>query len=483
MNRGIKARISVLILIFCTFFASGCGKKNSVADDSQNVQQKLINLDGYIAIPQNVNEKLLARVLGAQSTDSMVKDSFSRAKILVNGNEVSGSEVITSAYPWEVQLHGVPESGNQVYRVEISSGKVGLKAVVEDKDKGSFYMDVRTTAAFLLADVSNIAARDIISTFTSAITPVANKIEELFKSADTGFENIFQLPLLQDEIERQRQFLAQNRTVNTKNKISYLTLENDLDGDGVNDFFVRPTTDGTRIRFECPLSTYSSMLDNIASLEGYSDAQLLQDFNSNNLLATRTFAVNSSNFALGYFFKRSIKSDLYLKIFVRRIDSSEGTLKGILSEYSFVTATGTSLVKGSKTFSLLGSAAASGTVISSDFLSDGSETDQKLVYLNRNLGLGSSDGKSLMLLAFSGKPALSGIESVPDHNRYPYFPTMQRAMLEISQERKFEVGDTFAAFFPKTGHYAIFSITAVNELTISVDYMANSSPGELQFKL
>ncbi|MBF0406509.1 MAG: hypothetical protein HQM10_04095 [Candidatus Riflebacteria bacterium] len=484
MKRGLEIRIKILLVcIIYAFFTSGCEDKGKSSVSSTAVPPVEINLNGYIIVPGLINDKLLANISGARSTDSTVRDSFSRGTVYVNGEAVSNSEIVTSVYPWEIRMRNVPQNEAGLYRVEFSSGKVGLKAMVRETQKDSFYMDTRSTAAFLLSDAAGIRADEIIATFPSVLTPVAKSIEDLFNTENSGFENIFQLPTLQDEIERQRRFLDQNRAVNTKNKVSFLSYENDLDGDGTNDFFVKPTTDGTRMRFECALSNHSSMMDQISSIDEYTDSHLLKDFEENNLIATRTFGIETSNFALGFFFKKSLKSDLYLKLFVKNIESAEGSFKGINIEYSFITATGTALASGSKTFLRLGSDLATGTIASTDFINDNSMSDQTLVYLDRSLGLGSSDGKTAMIMALPGKPDLLDIESALDHTRYPYFSSMTRATQEITRQRQFEMGDVFLIHFPKTDHYAKIKVTSVNEWAITVDYVVNTAKGELELKM
>ncbi|MFZ2961275.1 MAG: hypothetical protein WA705_30740 [Candidatus Ozemobacteraceae bacterium] len=481
-----RIRFFLFAVLSVTFLflpmVNGCGN-SSGKDNAATGPAATTSLTGVISLPSNVNTALLTSTRFAQNTDSAVRTAFASATVIVNGSAIADRTILTSAIStdWEFRLRSVPEAANGLYRIEVSVGKLGLKSWVRAARKDAFRMDARTTGAALLADAASRDADDLLATFSALITSIAGEIENGFNTSTSFTGSIFSLASLTAEIARQKTFLQSNPSFDPRAKVAYLGLSNDIDADGKADLFVRTSIDGTRIGFESSLSSYTSMMEDVASLSDYMDVQLVDDFSKNNTVATRTFGVGSTNIALGLFFKRAAGHDTYLKLLLKRVDIFDGSFKGAVAEYAFATASGTAVSSGTKIFARMGSQPDAGTVGASDFLHDSTATDALLVYLDPDRGLGCFDGQTPMVRSIVGQPELKNVGVAEPYDIGTYFVNSAKALQKIMKNRAPRAGDVFSAYFPATRHYAIFKVKEVTDMRLTVDYIVNSAPDDWAF--
>lgn len=471
----------VLILVFGVL---GCGGGGSSKNETAVYTGPTTTLTGTLTLPTTVNEQLLASVRAAQNTDSVVRDAFASATIVVNGAAVTDRTITPSAVSpdWEIKLRGIPESSSGLYKIEVLRGRLGLKAWVRTASKDAFRMTSQTTGAALLAEQVSVDANDLLATYSALINPIVRGLEAAFNASGTITTSIFSLASITTEVTRQRDFLKNNTSFDPMARVAYLSEANDLDGDGFDDLFVRKSIDGTRVRFETTLSSATSMLEFVSRVASYSDVQVLNDFAAGSTIASRTFGSTTSNVVLGLFFKRAAGRDTYLKMLLKRIDIDQGTFRGVVAEYAWVLASGTAVATGTKIFARSGTLPGTGMVAASDFLTDGIGTAPNLLYLDAARGLGSTDGQALMLRAVQGQPELSRVTVADAWGRVPYYSTMSGALGEILETRAPAAGDVFFAYFPTTRHYAVLKIASVGDSGMTVQYVVNKAPGERSFK-
>lgn len=471
------------VVLIATIGAVGCGSSGS-KNEAAVYTGPTTTLTGTLTLPTTVNEQLLTSVRAAQNTDSVVRDAFASATVLVNGTTITDRTITPSAVSpdWEIKLRNVPESSSGLYKIEVARGRVGLKSWVRAAGKDSFRMTTQTTGAALLAEQISVDANDLLATYSALINPIIRNLENAFSASGTITTSIFSLASITTEVIRQRDFLKNNSGFDPVARVAYLAERNDLDGDGFDDLFVRKSVDGTRIRFETTLSSATSMMEFVSRVASYSDAQVLSDFAAGNTVASRTFGSTATNVVLGLFFKRAAGRDSYLKMLVKRVDLYQGTFNGVVAEYAWVLASGTAVATGTKSFAPSGTLPGAGMVAASDFLTDGIATAAILMYLDKTRGLGSTDGQALMLRAVQGQPDLSRVTVADAWGRVPYFSTMSGALAEILETRAPQAGDVFFAYFPTTRHYAVLKIATVNDSGMTVSYVVNKAPGERSFK-
>jgi hypothetical protein len=263
-----------------------------------------------------------------------------------------------------------------------------------------------------------------------------------------------------------------------------LQLSNDIDGDGNQDVIIQPNIENNRIRFKTVLSEKTSILSEIASLEAYSDQRLLQDFQENLTSESRYFAADAANFALGLFFKKSAAADVYLKLFVRRIDLADGVFKGAVVEYKFVETESTAVLTGTKTLLLQGADAVDGAVAATNFVADAEPGPYVLTFISTVAGIGCSSGDTRLVKAKEIAADLTQYRSAETYleGGGNYYVDTSSALNEWNLNRGIEVGDVFSAYFPNTKNYALFKIKAINSTSITVDYMVNTAENEPRFK-
>jgi hypothetical protein len=336
----------------------------------------------------------------------------------------------------------------------------------------------------MLADATGYSTRTLIASFPSFISDVEAHINsaatlEAIKLAGTNV----QAASVTNALQAQKEFFAELGDINTSAKLAYLRRSNDLDGDGVEDIKISPNLDGTRIRFFSTLSEQTSLLGDIESIKAYSDERLLADFKESLTSASRTFAPTANNFALGLYFKKSAAADVYLKIFVRRIDMVDGEFKGVVAEYEFVTTEATAIMSGSKTFMLLGTTTADGAVEASNFITDGDTGPYVLSFVSSAAGLGCSTGDTRLVKAIDGKPELDNLSYAEEYlsGGGNYYVNTTDALKAVYKDRGIEIGDVFSAYFPSIRNYALFKIKLIGADRVTVDYIVNTAQNEPRF--
>lgn len=451
----------------------------------------LVNMAGALTVPATINSDLLAKV-EVPYTDSVVQRNWASASVLVNGAAVSGVSITpTTITPkWDFRLSQVVQPANGLYKVEVNVGKVGLKATVTESSREAFTIDSRTTAATLLsAELLKIGiSKDpqvLLATFPVFVSDIAKEIENAFRTAEVGSvaTNIFSLSSLTREVSSQAVILKDVASLTSSALVANLQLQNDLDGDGTIDLQIVRNTDSTAVRFYTAMSASTSMRDQVAGIGDYTDAALLSDFARDNTSQKRFFSADSQNFALGFFFKKSAAADVYLKLFIRKIDLVDGSFRGVTAEYQYVTATSTALASGTKTFTLASQTPAVGTVAGSDFLNDGQATATTLCFIDAAKGLGSLDGSQRLVRLLDGKPSLGDVTAAEPYLQggVNYYPNTSAALEAVYKTRTIEVGDVFSAYFPATRNYVLFKIIEITTNTVNVDFKVNGVPGENRF--
>jgi hypothetical protein len=483
MKRSATVLIGVVLVVM--LFACGCG--GSGGDSAgPSVPVATADLSGTLTVPTTLNSNLLADVNLVQNTDSVVRTARASAVVSVNDQVMPAAPITPAAAvaDWDFRIRQVPQSSTGLYKVEVTVGKVGLKAWIKEAQRESFQINSRTTAGALLAKESGQDAAVLLASYSALVGDIARQIEAAYRFDKASMTtDLFSLALIKNEVASQTAFLKDNTGFDPSAMVANLKLQNDLDGDGNIDLQIARTTDGTRVRFFTELSSATSMFDQIGAVGSYADARLLEDFSTGNTSNTRTFDSQSRSFALGLYFKKSARSDIYLKLFVKKIDLVEGSFRGVVAEYQYVTATSTAIATGTKTFTLAAQAPTQGTVAGSDFLTDGPATATTLCFVDSAKGLGSSDSSVRLVRAVDGKPALADLTFAEPYQAggTNYHPNTTAALGGIFKNRGIQVGDVFSAYFASNRTYALFKVTEITATTVTVDYKVNRSPDEYRF--
>jgi hypothetical protein len=472
------------IVLLGMLLLTGCfgGKDNG---SSPPPPVPTVEMVGTLTLPTRLNSHLLAAVQEVRNTDTITGNAWSKPAVAVNDQAVTAFTLATSTVSgdWEFRLQ-VPQAADQLYRLEVNVGKVGLKAWVRDAARSAFAINSRTTAAALLARASGLEADALLATFPAMVGLVAQRLEAAWLVDPASVPTtIFDLAEVKNEVASQAEFLKNNTGFDPTAMVAYLKTSNDLDSDGIPDLQIVKNIDGTAIRFFTALSASNSLKVGVSSVGDYSDAELLADFAADRTRTDRFHDASAKNFALGLYFKRSAVADTYLKLFIKRIDLVEGSFRGVVAEYRYVTATATAVATGTKTFLRAGADPESGAVAGSDFLTDGAATTTNLSFLDAARGLGSTSDAVKLVRAYQGKPDLTEMTYaepfVQGDPRFAANTTAARAALNMSGPAT--VGDVFSICFPATGHYALIKIKAITATTITVDYKVNVVPGENKF--
>ncbi|MEW6708242.1 MAG: hypothetical protein AB1403_00305 [Candidatus Riflebacteria bacterium] len=483
MHRNLGFCFS-LLLVSVVLTMVGCfGGDNN--DAGPVVPVELITLNGTLTAPGQLESSLLGNLL--QNTDSQVRSAYQKAQVFVNGvpNALFSLSPLSSNPEWQFRIPGVAKAADGKYRIEVLVGKINMRSMVEPGEINSFRINPETTAALLLADATGRSTAELLASFPSFISTVENSFLDMCKlESDKLIGVVVQSATLTKVIQDQKTFFNELGNVNATGKLAYLQLSNDLDGDGTDDVRIVPNIENNRVRFLTALSSYTSILTDIASLSAYSNERLIQDFKENLTSDSRFFASDAANFALGLFFKKSAAADVYLKLFIRRIDLANGVFKGAVVEYEFVTTTTTAIVSGTKTLLLQGANAVEGAVAATNFVTDAEPGPYVLTFVSTDAGLGCSSGDTRLVRSIDGKPELINLsyaESYLDGGGN-YHVTTREALKAIYKDRAIEVGDVFSAYFPNTKNYAIFKIKTINATSITIDYIVNSAENEARFK-
>lgn len=480
----LRRKFVVLILVLTgAVFFTGCFGGDS-DDKGTTLPASYITLTGTLTAPEKIESSLIGSSLS--NVDSEVRNRFKTAAVLVNGTPISTFEILDMASnaDWPFTIENVPESGAGTYEVAVIVGRITLRSKVRDSEKSQFKINLETTAAAMLADVTAFEPHQLQTTYLSFVNSLKNALAASAQktATDLGVGSIVNDASVQTVMNTQKGFLDSIDDLTTTAKFAYLQLENDLDGDGKIDLYVKPNASGQRVSFYTPLTASTTMLEGITSLDSYADNVLLADFaDPAKLSQERTFAAGSPQTVLGLYFKKSAAGDQYLKMFIHRIDISDGDFGGVLIEYAFVDTATSAISKGQKTLMLAGANLAEGAVYATDFITDSDETAGKLSFISAAQGLGSTDN-SRVVIAIDGQPDINKLSAAPEWlSGGNYYFNTAGALAGI-YKNQLEVGDAFAAYFPATKHYALFKITSIAADRIVVDYIVNASEDERRFK-
>ncbi|GAB4266493.1 MAG: hypothetical protein Kow0029_00220 [Candidatus Rifleibacteriota bacterium] len=473
-----------ILFLFAILFLSGCGGGGGSNSAGPVIPAEYVNLSGLLTAPEQIESSLLPNVL--QNTDSQVRSAFLNAQVYVNGAQATVFSLtpLSSNPDWQFRISNVAKAADGKYRIEVLVGRINLKAIVSADEINSFTINQKTTAAVLLSDTTGISTKDLLASYPSFINSVEASLVDACKlHVDKLAGSTVQSATVSAVLQTQKQFFTELGELNTIAKLAYLQKTNDLDGDGKDDVLIEPNLDGTRIRIFTTLSSSTSMLTDVASISSYTDERLLQDFRENLTSTSRTFDNTAKNVALGLYFKKSASADVYLKLFIKRVDIVDGTFKGVVAEYDFVNAATTAITTGSKTFSLVGAATAEGSVAASNFLTDGDPGPYLLSFVSLADGLGCGTGDTRLVRAIDGQPELANLTYAEPYleGGGNYYLNTTAALKAIFKDRTVEVGDVFSAYFPSTKNYALFKIKWIGTDKITVDYKVNAAEDEPRF--
>lgn len=478
-----RKNIVLLLVLTGTLFFAGCFGGDS-DDNGPSLPTSYTTLSGTLTAPDVIESSLIGSNLN--NVDSQIRNLYKTATVSVNGVQISTFEVLSEAAgaDWPFKIENVPESSAGIYEVAVVVGHITLRSKVRDLEKSQFHINLETTAAAMLAEEISFEPHELLATYPAFVNTLKNCLAAAAQKTATALDagSIINDIDVQTAKTTQQNYLESIADLTTSAKFAYLQLENDLDGDGKIDLYVKPNSSGERVSFYTPLSSDTSMLEGVTSIDSYSDAALLADFDDPAKLSKeRTFESGAPQTILGLYFKKSAAGDRYLKMYVHRIDINEGDFAGVLIEYSLVNTTSTAISSGQKTLMLSGADLVEGAVYATDFLNDSENSADLLSFISAGDGLGSSDG-DLMVLALVGHPA---IEDVPVAPAWPsggeYEFNTTRALATI-YKNQLEVGDSFVAYFPTTRHYALFKIDWIGTDRITVNYIVNASADERRFQ-
>ncbi|EKD81787.1 MAG: hypothetical protein ACD_39C01641G0002, partial [uncultured bacterium] len=446
-----------------------------------------VTLNGTLTAPEQVESSLLGNTL--QNTDSQVRTAFKTAKVYVNGSPVSTFQLsdMASSDEWPLKIENAPESATGMYSIDVVAGQITLRSKVRDSEKSDFSINLETTAAALLAETVGREQNELLTTYPAFVNTIKNV---LIASAQKTTATLAVGSIVNDAavvaaLASQTAFLKSIANLTTTARFAYLQAENDLDGDGKYDVYVKPNASGERVSFYTALSSDTSMREGVDSLDSYTDAELLADFaDPEKLSQLRTFGTGAPKTILGMYFKKSASGDKYLKMYIHSIDITDGDFNGVLVEYGFVATATTAISKGQKTLMHKDSALIEGAVYATNFLDDSDESAGNLSFLGAANGIGSTDS-TRMVLVIDGQPELDKLTSAPEwltNGGNYYFNTADSLKNELYSTKVLEIGDVFAAYFPADKHYALFKINWLGEDRVVVDYIVNASEDERRFK-
>jgi hypothetical protein len=480
-----KQRALTFFLLIATLL-TGCSLGGDDGDSSGPVvPTDYVTLTGTLTAPDEIESSLIANLL--QNTDSQVRDAFDAAAVFVNGirNTSYTLNPLSSTPNWSFRLPNVAKSSNGEYRVQINVGKIRLKSLVNAANKDDFKINTHTTASLVLADATNMSVENLLASYPSFVTDVEARIIDAAKQkVELVSNSIINIASVSNEINNQKNYITDLQDIDTTAKVAYLEAENDLDGDGNLDVKVETNTYGTKVRFYTTLSSATSFLEGIETIQGYTDERLLQDFDQGLTSANRYFGPDpdSAGFALGMFFKRAAAADEYLKLFVRRIDLDQGELQGVVAEYEIVKTESTAIATGTKTLMLAGETPVDDAVVASNFVTDTDETGPYVLsFLSTADGLGNTE--TPMVRYIQARPELKDITAAEAYleGGGNYYYNTTEALHAVFEERTIEVGDVFSAYFPSSKNYALIKIKWIGSNRVTVDYIVNLAINERRF--
>jgi len=480
----LRRKFVVLILVLTgAVFFTGCFGGDS-DDKGTTLPASYITLTGTLTAPEKIESSLIGSSLS--NVDSEVRNRYKTAVVSVNGSPISTFEILSEASgsEWPIKIQNVPESSVGTYEVAVVVGHITLRAKVRDSEKAQFDINLETTAAAMLADVTAFEPHQLQTTYLAFVNTLKNALAASAQKTATDLTvgSIVNDASVQTVMTTQKGFLESIADLTTTAKFAYLQRENDLDGDGKIDLYVETNSTNETVRFYTALSKDTSKFEDVTSLDAYSDAALIADFADPAQLGQgRYFLPGENKTILGLYFKKSATGDKYLKMYVHRVDLAEGVLSGVLVEYSFVTANSTAISKGQKVIMLNGTPLVDGAVYATDFLTDSEEPAGMLSFIDSAKGLGNAED-SLMVVAIVGQPDIENVTIAPAWPAGGDYEFNTTRALESIAKSQLEVGDAFAAYFATTKHYALFKINSIAADRIIVDYIVNASEDERRFK-
>lgn len=476
----IRTKIYALLLAFMlASFFTGCFEGDSKSS-GPSVPVSYTSLKGSVAAPEKIESTLLPAIL--DRTDSTVRNAFAAPLVYVNGYQAASFTIDSSGTIWPLRVYNVPVAANGKYLIEIVAGKVVLKSSIKTAERESFIVSLETTAAALLAEALGKEQQEMLASYPAIVNSL--KSDLIGAAAKTATElggNMVLATLITDAVKTYKEYVDAIGDLSSSAKLAYLQKENDLDGDGIDDLMIIQVGGGQRIRFYTALATATSLFEGAGSIASYTDEKLLQDFTQGLASENNTFNAQQKNFVSGLFFKKSAVADLYLKVFVHRIDlDTEGVFKGVVAEYALITSQATAISSGSKTLYLNGNPI-EGAVAATDFLTDGISTENNLTYISAQSGIGCITGNTMLVAVVDGKPELANLSSAPKFLAGVYFANTSAALNDLQAGRALAVGDVFSAYFPTSKNYALFKIKQIDANGITLDYKVNTTPNEPKF--
>lgn len=479
----MKKLLVFVLVLFASISLIGCFGSDS-KDSTPPAPASYITLKGTLTAPDKIESSLLANTLN--NVDGEVRAAYKTAAVSVNGVQISNFEILDmlSNADWPFKIENVAESSAGNYELAVVVGRITLRSKIRASEKEQFNINLETTAAAMLADVCKFEQHDLLASYPAFVNSLKNALAASAQKTATNMTagSIVNDASVQTEVDKQRSYLESVADLTTSAKIAYLQGENDLDGDGKIDLYVRLNASGQRVSFYTPLSSETSMLESIADLDSYTDTDLLADFaDPARLSKERTFGPGAPRTALGLYFKKSASGDQYLKMYIHRVDLSDGDFSGVLVEYSFVDTVTTAISKGQKTLMLTGDALADGTVYATDFLGDSDETAGMLSFISTAKGLGSSNDQRIVI-ALDGQPDINKLSAAPEWLSGGNYDFNTAAANSSIFKNQLEPDDVFAAYFPNKKCYALFKISSIAADRIVIDYIVNASVDERRFK-
>ncbi len=479
----MKKLFSLALMLVCTISFIGCFGSDS-KDSTPPAPASYVTLKGTLIAPDKIESSLLGNTLS--NLDSEVRGRYRTAGVSVNGIQISSFEIldIPSNVAWPIKIENVAESSAGTYELAVVVGRITLRTKIRDIEKEAFNINLETTAAAMLADVSKFEQHELLASYPAFVNTLKNVLATSAQKTATNMTagSIVNDADVQEAVKIQRDHLQSIVELTTTAKIAYLQRENDLNGDGKIDLYVKPNTSGQRVSFYTPLSSDTSILENVTNLDSYTDVALLADFaDSAKLSKERTFEPGVPQTVLGLYFKKSASGDQYLKMYIHRIDLADGDFAGVLIEYDLVSTATTAISKGQKTLMLTGELLAGDAVYATDFLSDAGEPAGMLSFISATKGLGSSNDQRIVY-AFDARPDINELSAAPEWlngGNYDFNTADANSRMFKSELKQ---GDAFAAYFPNKKHYALFKINSIAVDRIVIDYIVNASEDERRFK-
>lgn len=476
-----KLSILVLVLVSAIFITGCLGGDDK--DSGAAAPTTYVTLNGTLTAPDKIESSLLGNTLN--NVDSEVRNRYKTAAVSVNGAQISTFEILDmlSNADWPCKIENVPQSSTGNYELAIIVGRITLRSKVRDSEKSQFRINLDTTAAAMLADVTRFEQHELLASYPAFVNTLKNALATSAQKTSTVMTagSIVNDGDVQTAMNTQKSHLESIADLTTNARFAYLQLENDLDGDGKVDLYVKPNASGQRVSFYTPLSSDTSMLENVTSLDAYADSTLLADFADPLKLSKERTFVGTPQTILGLYFKKSAGGDQYLKMYIHRVDIAEGDFSGVLVEYSFANTSTTAISKGQKTLMLAGTALAEGAVYATDFINDSDDNAGRLSFISAAQGLGSTDN-SRIVISIDGQPDINKLSAAPEWLSGGNYDFNTTTALTRIFKNQLEAGDAFAAYFPDTKHYALFKINSIAADRIVVDYIVNASEDERLFK-